>query len=181
MLTVSVCGCSLNAAALHSYAQALWQGSLALVDWPSWCIRRQEGHFVSHACSWGIFHPALALCPPVMLRFMKCPCDCLASSKWSLLTGWEATPREGVPMEGSPFFSLLSELCMVQCPWLLSLGEGKETRPPFHLPLPHCLLGSAAPPPSDIWLRGSLRHLLCCVNVFCWFMNAICCNLEGRI
>ena len=45
MLTGPVCDCLLTAAALLTYVQALWQGSLVLADWLSWCTGGQRGTF----------------------------------------------------------------------------------------------------------------------------------------
>ena len=74
---------------------------------------------------------------------------------------------EGVLMEGCLFSLLLSELCtdchlgsctLDCCCW----GGRGDLHTSFH-----CLPGGPALPPSDVWLCGSLRHLLCCVDVLC--------------
>ena len=57
--------------------------------------------------------------------------------------------------------------CMLPKLWPLSLYRA----PASQLLLPR--EDPAPPPPSDIWLPGSLRRLLCCVYVLCWCMNVL--------
>ena len=64
----------------------------------------------------------------------------------------------------SPLSSQSHAQSLGHCPW----QEGK-----LSLTLFHFLRGAPAPPLSDLWLCGSLRHLLCCVDVFCWNMNVL--------
>ena len=78
---------------------------------------------------------------------------------------WRAAP---------PYFPLSVGCCpkITGCHW-----EGKS--PPYQFPLP---LGDLAPPPSDIWLHGSLIRLLCCVNDLCWcYEYPFGYSLEGRV
>ena len=100
-----------------------------------------------------------------------CPHDCLAALVWSVPTGWEATLRtQGLPwrtaFSPSPLSVTCQPPCNVPCPW-----EGEK------ISLPPSTdswgRGGLAPSPSDVWLCGSLRHLLCYVNILCWFMHVL--------
>ena len=53
----------------------------------------------------------------------------------------------------------------------------RERRSPISI---YCLPGGPAPPPLEIWLRGSLRPISCCVNVIWWFMMSFSLYLRGE-
>ena len=79
----------------------------------------------------------------------------LCTALW-VITGMECWTREGP----------LSLTCMLPQPPPLSVCRA----PTHQLPLP---LEDPAPSPSDVWLCGSLRCLLCCVNILCWCLNSL--------
>ena len=95
---------------------------------------------------------------------------------WGFPLGCQGTQREMVFMQRTipPPFSLRALHCpeVTGCCW-------EEKSPTYQLPLPP---EDPAPLPSDTWLHGSLRRLLCCVNVLSWCMNVFFdCTVEERV
>ena len=135
MLTEPLCFCMLSSTALHTYVPALWEGSLALANWPSCCTRWGMGHFLLCAQSWGFSHSALTVCFLGLLGLVNMPHDCLASSMWSFPMCKEATWRVKVfPQRTAP-----SPLSAQSHVWSLALGcchWRKERGSPVFFPLP---------------------------------------------
>ena len=147
----------------HSAGGALlwptgWSGAPAGGRGSLFCLHHPRGAPTLHSLS------ALLGC----LAEWRHPHNCLASSVWSFPRGWEATLRAkvscgGLPPPRSPLRAA-HNLCPSRCHWR------RERRSPYLLPLPP---RGPAPPPSDVWLHGSLRYLLCCMNVLCWVTNVL--------
>ena len=166
--------CPVAAVAFHTYVQVLWQGSPAVAGWPpSWTKQEgKEGLFLSHhdptwPCS------ALAVCLPGLLGLVWMPPWLLSCLKVEHSNRLAVNSKSAnIPTEGflSPLLLSVSHaghrtrLYTLDC---CHLGWRGDLFTSFH-----CLLGVPVPRPSDALLCGSLGHLLCCVNVLCWFMNA---------
>ena len=112
------------------------------------------------------------------------PCNCLIALVWSVPTaGWHLQQCKHSP-GGLPFPLLLSgshagchvRFCALDC---CHLGE-REDIPLLPSTAPSGGGESPAHSPSDVWLSGSLRHLLCCVNVLCSFRNVLLVLPQGR-
>ena len=152
-----------HAAALQTHAHALWWGSLTLANLLSWCTGQGEGCFLSCAQSPSGSRSALTICSPGVLAWWRHPHNSLAS-----VWGFPMARRQFLERRHScgelPLSFSLSELHTVPHP-----GEREE------IPLPPSTSsrGDPTPPPSDVWLCGSLRCLLCCLNVLYWFMNVL--------
>ena len=117
----------------------------------------------------GHSHSAFAVCPPGLLGLMKMPLwlPSILDVEHSHRLG-DNSESEGTPRGGLPFLSLLSESCTSHCAWshaLDSCSSGRERRSPYLLPVPP---GGPAPPPSDVWLHATLRHLLCQCSLILW-------------
>ena len=111
----------------HSCFTNMWRWSFALADWPSWCTRWAQQHFLSRAGCQGHSCSALSLCPPEVLGLVKTPMRLLS------FFGMELSHRlggnyesEGIPMEGWPLSPLLSEPHTIPHSRLLPLGEREE-------------------------------------------------------
>lgn len=84
-----------------------------------------------------------------------------------------------IPAEGCLLPLLLSGSCtghhLRSCALDCCCSGGREPLTSFY-----CRLMVPAPSPSEVWLSGSLRYLLCCVNVLWWFMNVFLLYLSGE-
>ena len=127
-----------------------------------------EGRYLSCIIP-GVFHCALAICSPRVLAWWRHPWNSLATSVWGFPMGCEEIWRAKLFLWwAAPPRCFLRAMCSPS-PWVTAIAGGRgDPLTSFHF-----LLGNPAPPPSDVWPHGSLRCLLHCVNVFCWFMNVL--------
>ena len=140
--------------------------------WPSGQLAEQElregGGVLSFTC---VILKVFFLCPSYLLslgpslmktfpQWLNHLCVMLSHGLWGNLES------EGVPAEGHP--SPLSSQSHVQSHGCYHFGGRGHS--PYLLPLPP---RDPAPPPSDMWLLSSVRHLLCCGNVLCWYVNIL--------
>ena len=138
----------------------LCSGRLAELVW------QVLGGTLSFMCTiWVVF----TVCSPGLLSLVNTPLGWLRLLSVEFFHGLGGNlESEGITVEDCPFPYLLSELRTVLNPRSLPLmGAGDP------LNSIHSLLEGSASPPSDVWLRGSLRHLSPCVNVLCWFRNVL--------
>ena len=85
---------------------------------------------------------------------------------WGFPMGCEGAWRAKVfPWKAAPPFSAP---CTVPCPRSLPLGEREEVLLP---PSTSSEGLNTTSPHSDVWLHESLRCLLNCLSVLCWFMK----------
>ena len=159
----------------------------------SWSTRQGQGYFLSPTWSPQLLTASLSLgtlannrtgapgwgrgasfclhdprgilpCSPYVLAWWRHPYYSLATSVWDFPMGYEGTWRVKVFPQWAAPPHLLSESCTAPHSVLLPLGEGEENPFPPWVP---------APPSSDLWLQGSLRDLLCCVNILCWYEKVL--------
>ena len=161
-----VCFFPLATAALHTLAQVLWYRSPALPNQPSWCDMREwkrDIFFCVHNLASS--HTAFTVCPPGLLGLVWTQLQLFSylSMECSYRLGGSSN-NASVATEGCLFPLPLSELCTncsVGSHVLDRCHSGGREDPLISF---HCLPGGPATPPSDVWLCGSLRHLLCCLN-----------------
>ena len=139
--------------------------------WPAELEHWAGGEALSFAYSIpGVF----SLCPcyllPWMLAWWSHPDNnFIIIFVWGFPMGSEGTWRAKMfPLRAAPPPFPLRGVHSPK-PRVAAIGWGRGDSP-YLLSLP---LGSSAPPPSDVWLNSSLRHLLCCVSVLCCFMNIL--------
>ena len=117
----------------HVGMQALWQGSLALANQPSWCARQVKGCFLPRAWSQGCSCSVLAVCPPGLLCLIKMPLPLLS------LLSVEHSHRLGGSSKAFPQKAAHSPLSSQSCMQSFALDHcmsGRERRSPYLLPLP---------------------------------------------
>ena len=157
------------------YTCMCWCSGGGLLLWPTsraGAPGGARGAFFHVHTPGGGSHSALAVCPPGLLDLVKAALQLLS------LLHVEHSHRlggnsliEGIPAESCPFPPLVSESCAGHSTRSRILDHCRSGGRGDPLTSFHCLLGDPAPPTSEVWLRGTLRRLLCCVNVFCQFMN----------
>ena len=166
MLTGPICNFQLTATTLQMHVHALWWASLALAELVCW-VGREALSFAWMTL--GAFLLCHCYLPFWGAGLMKTHLQLLSLLFVELSSGQEAIQRIKVFLQRaasppSPFRAMCSPAPYV------AAKEGEE------IPLPPSTSSwgvHPAPPPSDVWLCGSLRCLLCYMNVFCWFMNVL--------
>ena len=136
-----------------------------------------------------VFFSCIIPCAPVLhllsahlgcSAWCRCPCNFLAASVWGVPTGWEASLTAQDFLRRAASFPFSSQCCALATtrgpvPQITPAWEGEE----ISLPPSIASWQGPAPPPSEVWLCGSLRCLFCCVlsSVYdCPFL----CILAGR-
>ena len=119
-------------------------------------------------------HSALAVCPPGLLRLVKKSprlLSLLDVQHFHALRGHSES--KGIPAESHSFPPLLSESCTGCCAGCHTLDHRPLGGREIPLPPSTAFWEGPAYPPSELRLHGSLRCLLCCVNVLYLFMNVL--------
>ena len=150
----------------------MWGCSGRLAELEHWA----EGSLLSFAC---MILEVFLLCPCYPLSWgagltETHPHNSLSTSVWGFPTGYEGIWGSKVfPWRAAPPPTFLRAMCGPML-WVAATGGGKgDPLTAFHF-----LPGG---PPSEVWLCGSLRYILCCVNVLCGLWMSFSLYLTGEI
>ena len=139
----------------HTQAQVLWHWSTALANQPRWCTRREtRGGALSFAC----MSPLCSHQQPAWAAEFGGGAHALVEPPWCRAPLGDGSQSRKWKCVGARLLPcLLPELPSSHCMWTCDLdyccwGGGGDLLTSFHW-----FLGDLVPPPSDVWLQGSLR------------------------
>ena len=176
-MTLGSCACLLEAVPIGISASAchcfthVGTGALSGISCPAGVQGRMMGRGHLFSCPYSL--SVLTSCLPWLLDLVRAPpwlLSCLSMKHCHGLGG--NSKSESLPAKGGLFHILLSKSCTSHCVRSCALDRccwgGRVGRLP-----PSTASWGVQHPHADEWLHGSLGHLLCCVDVVCWFMNML--------